>query len=224
MSICGSARCGRTEEEFIALVQELLPPDRLHSIQNTDRCFTKYWLAVAAIFKEVEDCLCCLWANAIPCSPGYDPECDVPAPVPVCQPVGYVPKRTLLERHALALNFPLDCVDLTHDKLCEWVNGASECAVGSIQWLEWLMGFVGLDGVTLAYDPGGVPISCHEIGKDRLCPYGPRITITGCDLEPVSTALHDTPIKDLLSCRMICPKVEALRLKYFPAGVEVLYA
>lgn len=225
MSICGSARCGRTEDEFQALVQELLPPGKPYSLENPDRCFTKFWLAVAAIFKELEDCLCCLYANAIPCSPGYDPACDAPAPLPTCQPVGYVAPRTLLERHALALNFPLDCVDLTHERLCKWVEGG-DCPIGSIEWLRWLMDFIGLD-VTLDFDPGGIPIACHEIGKDPLCPYGPRITITGCDLEPVPVPpLGEIQVKDMLACdeAMICPKIEALRLKYFPAGVEIVYA
>lgn len=223
MSICASGRCGRTQEEFDALVQELLPPGKLYSISNPDRCFSKYWRAVSEIFKQAEDCICCIYANAIPCAPDYNAECDVALPVPTCQPIGYQPKRTMLERHAAEVNFPLDCVDVTRDKLCAWIEG-NGCRIGSIEWLRWLIDFVEFDGVTLDYDPGGVPIGCHEIGKDLLCPNGPQITVSGCELEPVDTTFANSQVKSLLSCEMICPKFEALRLKYFPVGVDIVYA
>ena len=223
MSICASARCGRTQDEFDALVQEMLPPGKLYSIDNPDRCFSKYWRAVSVAFKELEDCLCCIYANAIPCSPAYNPECDIPAVVTTCKPNGYVEKKTLLQRHAEEANFPLDCVELTRDALCEWVEGGG-CLIGSIEWLRWLMAFTGFDGVTLDYERGGIPIGCHEIGKDPLCSHGPKITVTGCELEPVANPICGSQVKNLLTCEETCPKFEALRLKYFPVGVSVAYA
>lgn len=223
MSICASGRCGRTQDEFDLLVQELLPPGKIYSISNPDRCFSKFWLSISQIFKQAEDCICCIYANAIPCAPDYDPKCDVPLPEPNCKPLGYVRKKTMLERHAGEVNFPSERLEVTQALLCEWVEGGG-CRIGSIEWLRWLVNFTGFDTVTLDYDPGGVPIGCHEIGKDRLCSHGPQITVTGCDLEPVDTALGTTQAKDLLSCKMHCPEFEALRLKYFPVGVSVVYA
>ena len=222
MSICASARCGRTQDEFEALVQELLPPGRLFSIDNPDRCFSQYWLAVADIFKELEDCLCCLYSSVMPCAPGYDPDCDVPQAMPVCKPVGFVEKKTIMQRYAEEVNFPLDCVELTQESLCEWVGGEG-CRIGSIEWLRWLMEFIGLD-VVLDFSPGGIPISCHEIGKDMLCPHGPQITISGCDIVEVRSPICGSTVKSLIECRRVCTKIEDLRLKYFPAGVEVIYA
>ena len=184
MTICGPIEpCGLSDCEALEFVQALLPRGRLWQIGNGSRpVFDGFWHTVAQMTGETSRAICAEWGESNPCTASRN-----------------------LARWAKIYGFPIDCVCLSSEKLCEWINLVG-CA-GRCDFIARLLGFVGLDGLEVKIEGGcEVPLS-DTIGL---------ITISG-------PSFYFEPSGEIPADCLVIPQVECLRARYFPAGIPVKY-
>lgn len=106
------------------LVAELLPKGCPWDLEDETRIHSQFWAAVVEAMETLQGNYCYEYEQANPCTATRN-----------------------LERWAKLLRFP-DCVELTTEKLCEWLallNG--QCAGPTLQFYRDLLVFLGIDDV-----------------------------------------------------------------------------
>ena len=186
---CGQDLCGAVAE-----MQALLPKGRIWRIDG-DRVFGRLCYAIAAAKSELMGVICQVWREIDPCTAVNN-----------------------LDRWAAINCFPVDCVELTQAKMCEWVALLNECPPGSEAFLSGLVTFAEIDGVTLDFDDGDCTgATCCGASIIVQAEFA-KMQERGCDCtdDLMFQMQHDCS-------ELYIPEIECLRDRYFPAGVRVKY-
>lgn len=210
--------CGLSDCDALELVKALLPRGKLWNIGQNRPVYDGFWSAIAVFFSDVSNAVCGEWCEAEPCT-----------------------SNRTLDRWAAIWSYPVDCAPLDTARLCEWISIITcEARPGTCDFIPRLLGFVGLDFLTVEFDRGCGPVVDMQ----------PEITIRGaarwfkaiecCDgvigsgsAAILANEICDTPFLDCgidnIECNIpacvgwVIPEVECLRKRYFPAGVTVRY-
>lgn len=184
--------CAQDACESLSEIAALLPSGRLWELRE-GRNFTRFWCAVAEVMSRVRAGICQEWNEADP-----------------CQSV-----RTL-ERWAEIHCFPVHCVELTTEKMCEWIDFKAGCGAGTEGFILGLMDFIGFD-----YSRYNLQLSDGSGGTERSITFsGPfdlfEEEFCGCDTSPLDVIRNPCG-------RIFIPEIDCIARDYFPVGLAVNY-
>lgn len=189
--------CGQTPCEALTEIQWLLPPGKIWELSE-GRDFTRFWSAIAEAKSCLMDGICDEWKEADPCT-----------------------SRRTLEKWAETWCFPADCVDLSAEKLCEWIEFILSCNPGTEGFLVGLLDFVDFDMTDIEIK---LSECCENLFGQKcgasiaFCGPFERFEVEECDCTWDIFKAMKYPCG-----RVYMPLIECLRDRYFPAGVQVLY-
>lgn len=189
--------CGQTPCEALTEIQWLLPPGAIWELRE-GRNLTRFWSAIAEAKSCLMDGICQEWNEADPCTA----------------------TRTL-ERWARIWCFPTDCVDLTADKLCQWIDLILTCEPGTEGFILALLEFVEFDMTDIEVKFSDC---CENLFGARcgacitFCGPFERFTIEECDCTWSVFKTIQNP------CGYVhLPEIECLRSRFFPVNIAVKY-
>lgn len=177
---------------MLAVLSGLLPRGQIWQIGQGRPVYDGYWAAIASIMSDASAAICREWCEADPCTAN----------------------RTI-QQWGRIWSYPVDCVPLDADRLCEWIRIITcEARPGTCHFIPRLLSFVGLNWLTVEVDAGCLASTesapaIRITGLPRFFQYQAVIPVEG-DCEPAE------------ACPYI-PEVECLRNRYFPAGIPVIY-
>lgn len=181
----------------MAEIQALLPSGSIWELRK-GRNFTRFWAAIADAKSELMGGICQEWAEADPCT-----------------------SQRTLERWGAIWCYPSDCVELTPEKLCEWIAFINTCGAGTEGFILGLFEFVGLD--LGALDVEFTDCCTNLFGK--RC--GVVVTISGDDaLFSDSECDCNSDLFQVFRSKCfprVIPEIECLLPTHMPAGVNVEY-
>ena len=208
---CDCLPCKVTEEEYLLQIQQLLPRGVIWDLSDPDREFTKFWQAIADQLAVTNNKLCDFDELLHPC---YSEE--------------------LLNRNAVIWGYPVECIGYPEsvEKLCQWLGLIwSDCNPASLEFLQMVVDFVGLEGVELS-EHVCTPIDCNcpadecqgIILIDKVAGY----LVVTIDRDNLNWDIKQSGAGCCFNlCGPLCdwsiPGFECLMRRFLPAHVEITY-